>query len=92
MPNANDKDFSLVRGRAGMEAMQWVAVVPSDTVDLVPACRRFYLDADATVKFLPLMNEDAAPVSVALKAGYHRAAVRRFFATGTGAVNIFALY
>lgn len=77
----------------GDPARRAVAVVPSDSTDLVVFGKALYLGQGGDVRVLPVGAESADAVTLKNHpAGYVALQVRRVFATGTTAAHIVALY
>jgi hypothetical protein len=73
-------------------ATNGVVVTPNDGADLPGGpCRGLLLSADANVSVI-FVEGDGAAITLPLVKGYNPVKLRRVRATGTGAVNIFALY
>jgi len=86
---ANDPQASLGSGSLGTLESARSAEVPtrSDTVDLTTYAKAFYCASAGVVKFIPVLNDDAAPITMTVVAGsYHPIQVRRIFSTTTTVV------
>ena len=83
---AQDPHASLSSGSLGtLESARSVAVpTRSDTTDFGTYAKAFYCASAGVVKFLPVLNDDASPVTMTVVAGsYHPIQVRRIWSTTT---------
>ena len=88
---ARDPYSNLSSGnlRALESATVEAAPAASDTVDELIYAKGFYVGGAGNVRYLPVGNADAAPITKACLAGtYHPIQVRRVYVTGTTATGI----
>lgn len=92
MPYSASRDYrNSQRNDEMVPARRAIAVVPSDTVDLILYAKSFYVGSIGDIAFVPLGQ--VADTAIVLKAhpiGYSQVAARRIYATGTTATNIVA--
>lgn len=69
------------------------AVTPSNTEDLAIYAKALRIEGEGTLKFLPVDNDDADVVTLAVTAGevLDFVQVRRVISTGTTATSIWAI-
>lgn len=77
-----------------VQPARWVAVVPSDTVDLPEGvCKGLYINGGGVLVFLPANNTDSEVVTINVADGtYQGGFVRRVKSTSNTATGIWALY
>ena len=78
-------------GRAS-PAVKCSEITPSDTVDLIDATRGLFVGTAGDIKCIFANDDDADVVTMPnVPVGFHPMSVRRIFATGTTAADLFSL-
>lgn len=73
-------------------ATKGFAVTPSDTSDFATYAKSLRINQGGSIRFLPILADDAAPLTWDVQAGdYILLQVRKVFATGTTATGITGL-
>lgn len=90
MARVANKGFILAPIEPAADHVRAVAIVPSDTLDLVPQTDRIYVSVAGTVTYLD-NNGTSRLVAVAIP-GVLKGAFKRIMATGTAATGLLALY
>jgi hypothetical protein len=78
---------------ANSPGINWRKVIPSDTVDLPDgACRALLVGTPGNARIIDAGGTDTGVDLVPLQVGWNPGGVRRIYATGLTASNIWAIY